>query len=240
MSATSKLVALNPMLRFIGVASALGAPGDEARAGPEVLRRMGIAAAVRRAGLDATWGASIETPAGPRMAALGALLTEVAREVAATVAVGQVPVVLGGDHAMAAGTWRGVGRALGHTPGLIWIDAHLDAHTPETSHSHNAHGMPLAALLGAGAPEMAGVDGPPLDSARVVVIGVRSYEADEMRLLAAFGVTVFGIGEIRRRGLAAVFSDALAIAGRGGWPFGISLDLDVLDPLVAPGVSTAC
>jgi ornithine--oxo-acid transaminase len=238
MSATSKLVALNPMLRFIGVASALGAPGDEARAGPEVLRRMGIAAAVRRAGLDATWGASIETPTGPRMAALGALLTEVAREVAATVAVGQVPVVLGGDHAMAAGTWRGVGRALGHMPGLIWIDAHLDAHTPETSHSHNAHGMPLAALLGAGAPEMAGVDGPPLDSARVVVIGVRSYEADEMRLLAAFGVTVFGIGEIRRRGLAAVFADALTIAGRGGWPFGISLDLDVLDPLVAPGVST--
>ncbi len=238
MSAISKLVALNPLLRFIGVASALGAPQEAVREGAEALRRMGIAAAVRRAGLDAAWGASIETPAGPRPAALGALLGEVAQEVASTVAVGQVPVVLGGDHSIAAGTWRGVGRALGEAPGLLWIDAHLDAHTPESSRTHNAHGMPLAALLGAGAPEMAGQAGPPLDPARIAVIGVRSHEPDEMRLLAAFGVRVFGMAEIRRVGLGRVFEEALAIVARGGRPFGLSLDLDALDPLIAPGVST--
>ncbi|MBW7902786.1 MAG: ornithine--oxo-acid transaminase [Rhodocyclaceae bacterium] len=238
MAAKSTLVALDPTLRFIGVASALGAPHDGPRDGPAALRRMGIAAAARRAGLDAEQGADIEAPAGPRMAALGALLEEVAREVAATIAGGRLPVVLGGDHAIAAGTWRGVGRALGQAPGLLWIDAHLDAHTPQTSPSQNAHGMPLAALLGAGAPEMTGLAGPALDPARVAVIGVRSYEDEEMRLLAARSVRVYGMAEIRRRGLAAVFAEALARVAGDGRPFGLSIDLDALDPRAAPGVTT--
>jgi len=234
----ARVTRFSPMLRFIGVASSLGAPSDGCREGPQGLRRMGIEAAVRRSGYDACWGNSIEAPQGPRLAALAALLEELAREVSSTVAVGQVPVVLGGDHAIAAGTWRGVGRALGRAPGLLWIDAHLDAHTPDSSLSHNAHGMPLAALLGAGAVEMAGIAGPSLDPARVVVIGARHYEADEMRLLAAFGVRVFGLAEIRERGLAAVFADALCIAGSDGFPVGVSVDLDALDPLAAPGVTT--
>lgn len=242
MSATSKVFALNPMLRFIGVASALGSPSADCADGPAALRRMGIEAAVRRAGMEGSWGASIEPPPGPRQAALGALLREVAREVGASVATGHVPVVLGGDHATAAGTWRGVARALtgigSRLPGLLWIDAHLDAHTPETSRSHNAHGMPLAALLGAGSDEMTGVPGPLLDPTHIAIVGVRSYEPDEMRLLAAFGVRVFGMAEIRRRGLTAVLADALQIVGGDGRPFGISLDLDALDPLVAPGVAT--
>ncbi|MFA7292457.1 MAG: ornithine--oxo-acid transaminase [Rhodocyclaceae bacterium] len=242
MSAQGKVSALHPMLRFIGVASALGAPGSGSQAGPQALRSMGIEAAVRRAGLEAGWGATIEAPAGRAfaspLAALAALLEELAHEVSISVATGNVPIVLGGDHAMAAGTWRGVGRALGRAPGLIWIDAHLDAHTPETSLSHNPHGMPLAALLGVGAPEMCAIDGPALDPARIAVVGVRSHEADEARLLAAFGVRVFGMAEIHRRGLAAVFADAMRIAGANGEAFGISLDLDAIDPLQAPGVNT--
>ena len=238
MSATSKLVALNPMLRFIGVASALGAPSPDCRDGAESLRRMGIEAAIRRTGLDAGWGTSIEAPDGPRLPALAALLRELAAEVRGSVATGHVPVVLGGDHAIAAGTWRGVGAALGGAPGLLWIDAHLDAHTPDSSPSHNAHGMPLAALLGVGAPEMTRIAGPDLDPARVAVIGVRSYEAEEMRFLAARGVQVFGMAEILRRGLAAVMADALAIVGADDSPFGISLDIDALDPQFAPGVTT--
>lgn len=238
----SNFTAANPMLRFIGVASALGAPPGEMNpgpaAGPQALRRMGAVAAARRCGIDATWGASIEAPAGARWPALAALLAEVADAVAATLAGGDVPVVLGGDHAMAAGTWRGVGRALGAAPGLLWIDAHLDAHTPASSPSGNPHGMPLAALLGVGAPEMAGVAGPPLDPARVAVIGARSFEAAEAQLLAAHGVAVFGMAEIDKRGLAAVFADALAIVAAGGRPYGISVDLDAVDPLLAPGVTT--
>ncbi|MCP5267749.1 MAG: ornithine--oxo-acid transaminase [Zoogloeaceae bacterium] len=226
------------MLRFIGVSSALGAPFADPCQGPDRLRAMGIEAAVRRAGLDGGWGTSIETPAGPPLKALAALLTEIADEVCTSVRTGNVPIILGGDHSIAAGSWRGVGRALDQAPGLIWIDAHLDAHTPATSITRNPHGMPLAALLGEGSPEMTDIAGPMLDPAHVAVIGVRSYEPDEMRLLAGFGVQVFGMPEIRRRGLQAVFADALHIAGGDSRPFGISLDLDALDPLTAPAVST--
>ena len=238
----SSPVALAPMLRLIGVASALGAPdfnttrGTEAA--PQALRRMGILAAALRNGLDAAWSATIETPHDARWPALGALLSEVADEVAATVAAGATPVVIGGDHAIAAGTWRGVGRALGTRPGLIWIDAHLDADTPARSASKCPNSMPLAALLGIGAAAMTDIDGPTLDARHVVVIGARSFETEEARLLAGFGVTVFEMAEINRRGLAAVFSDALQIASSNGVPFGISLDLDAIDPLLAPGVAT--
>ena len=251
-----KVIALNPMLRFIGVASQLGAPGGGegvvlpnaaaatfnitpgAARGPQALHEMGIVAAAQRAGLEPAWGLTIEAPSGPRLTALAALLKEVADEVASTLASGALPVVLGGDHSIAAGTWRGVGRALGMAPGLIWIDAHLDAHTPDSSPSGNPHGMPLAALLGIGAVEMTTIDGPPLDPRRVVVIGAHSFEADEARLLHSLGVSVFGIVETNARGLSAVFADALAIAGADGRPYGISLDLDAIDPLLAPGVTT--
>ena len=238
----SSPVALAPMLHLIGVASALGAPDAgttcASAAAPAQLQRMGIISAALRNGLEATWCATIEAPAGDRLPALAALLREVADEVAATVAVGAIPVILGGDHSVAAGSWRGVGRALGRAPGLIWVDAHLDAHTPDTSRSHNPHGMPLAALLGQGSFEMTGVEGPALDAQRVVVVGAHSFETEEVRLLAAHGVTVFNMAEIGRRGLAAVFADALQIAGCDGGPFGVSIDLDAIDPLLAPGVAT--
>jgi ornithine--oxo-acid transaminase len=235
-------LALSPMLHLIGVASALGAPdfattrGSEAA--PQTLHRMGIVAAALRNGLDAVWTASIEIPHSERLPSLSALLREVADEVAATVAVGAIPVVIGGDHSIAAGTWRGVGRAIGSAPGLIWIDAHLDAHTPESSPSGNPHGMPLAALFGFGSPPLTDIDGPPLDPQRVVVLGARSFEPEEARLLATLGVTVFSMAEIDRRGLAAVFADALQIVGAEALPFGISIDLDAIDPLLAPGVAT--
>lgn len=241
-NATTVATTVLPTLRFIGVASALGAPLSEGHpgpaAGPQVLRRRGVVTAARRCGMDAAWGASIEAPGGPRWPALGALLEEVARVVAATLAGGGVPVVLGGDHAMAAGTWRGVGRALGVAPGLLWIDAHLDAHTPGSSPSGNPHGMPLAALLGLGAPAMTDLAGPRLDPRRVAVLGARSFEAAEAERLAAHGVAVFSMAEIHQRGLAAVFADALAIVAAGDQPYGISIDLDALDPLFAPGVTT--
>ncbi len=238
----SSPVALAPMLHLIGVASALGAPDFDTTRGTqtaaETLRRQGILAAALRNGLDAAWIATIETPHGARWPALDALLREVADDVAASVAVGALPVVIGGDHSIAAGTWRGVGRVLGRAPGLIWIDAHLDAHTPASSPSGNPHGMPLAALLGTGMPAMTDISGPPLDARHVVVIGARSCEAEEKRLLAALGVTVFDMNEVRRRGLASVLADAVEIAGSNGTPYGISIDLDAIDPLLAPGVAT--
>ena len=233
-----------PTIRIIGAACGLGfaphAPsgGADASAGPAGLRAVGIEAAVQEAGLSTEAGPHIETGSAPRMEALGSFLRALADAVATSLTDGAKPVILGGDHAIAAGTWRGVSRALGTPPGLIWIDAHLDAHTPESTPSGNPHGMPLAALLGKGATEMVDIAGTALDPARIAVLGVRSYESAEASFLSDRGVQVFEMAEIHRRGLAAVFADALTIASPEGRPYGISLDLDAIDPETAPGVST--
>lgn len=238
--AGSSVLPYAPMLRFIGVASALGAPvsrrGDDGpRDGASALAAGGIVAAARRNGIEAAWVGRLEVPAGPPGPALHALLDELAEEVAAGRQAGGIPVVLGGDHAVAAGTWRGIGRALGAPPGLIWIDAHLDAHTEATTATGNAHGMPLAALLGHGA--LAGIAGPRLDPARVVVIGARAFDPAERRLLDELGVTVHDIAAVRRQGFSALFAAAVRQVGAAG-AWGISIDLDAFDPAVAPAVTT--
>lgn len=227
-----------PSIQCIGVANFLGAPGSGPEKGPEALRAAGIVAALRQAGLAAGWQTTLRPPAGERIAALHALLLAVADAAAAVVAAGDKPLCLGGDHAQAAGVWRGIGRSLAAPPGLVWLDAHLDAHTPATTPSGNPHGMPLAALLGEGAPAMTEIPGPALDPRRVAVIGARSFEAAEAELLGRLGVRVFTAREIERRGLAPVFAEAVDIATAGGTPFGISLDLDVIDPGEAAAVST--
>jgi len=230
------------MIRLFGVCCGRGGPDEGPARGPEVLRQMGLLAALRRAGLEAGWAATLETPQGERFASLGALGRELAAEVEAAMVDGALPLVVGGDHSMAVGTWRGVARAAvaagQPVPGLIWIDAHLDAHTPESSCTGNPHGMPLAALLGSGAAEMVGVGGPALDPRRVVVVGARSYEPDELRLLRAYGVRVFTMEEVRRSGLGNILEEAVEIvSGAAGGRFGVSLDLDAIDPREAPGVS---
>ncbi|GBG02198.1 hypothetical protein AZSI13_15250 [Azospira sp. I13] len=231
------------MIKLFGVNCGRGGPDHGPSQGPEVLRQMGLLAALRRAGLEAGWAATLETPLGDRLDSLGALSRELADEVATAIASGALPLVIGGDHSMAAGTWRGVARAYATAgaaqPGLVWIDAHLDAHTPDTSRTGNPHGMPLAALLGHGAEELAGIPGPRLDPARLAVVAARSYEAEELALLRQLGVRIFTMDDIRRRGLGAVLEEAVQIAGGpAGGGFGISLDLDALNPLEAPGVST--
>lgn len=229
-----RLVPLNPSVRCIGVASSLGAPFSGCEKGPLWLKQGGLAAAIRHNGMAVEWQEMLFPDMSS--AALSILLAQVADAAAAAIIVGERPLVLGGDHSMAAGTWRGIGRALGKAPGLIWIDAHLDAHTPASSPSGNVHGMPLAALFGLGDPVMTGVPGPSLDPARTVVIGARSYEAAEVECLAGLGVRVFAMDEIEARGLPMIFAEALQRVGNGPW--GITLDLDVLDPVDAPGVST--
>lgn len=229
-----KLVSLGPVVRCIGVASSLGAPAAGCEKGPNALKDRGLASRLSHNGFAASWD-EILLP-GPSTAALGDLLRCLANTVESAVATGNRVVVIGGDHAMAAGTWRGIGRALDQAPGLIWIDAHLDAHVPASSPSGNAHGMPLAALFGFGDPEMAKVPGPTLDPTRTVLIGAHSYEKAEIEFLNELGVRVFAMNEIDERGLPDVFSEARRIVGNGPW--GISLDIDAIDPESAPGVST--
>lgn len=149
-------------------------------------------------------------------------------------------VVIGGDHCCAIGTWSGAAKAIkSRGPlGLIWIDAHMDCHTPETSPSGAIHGMPLAALLGCGPPQLTevGFSTAKLFAENICLIGVRSYEKTERKLLDQLGVRVFFMDEVRRRGMAEVFSEAMQIVTRHSAGFAISLDLDAIDPEQAPGV----
>src|SRR5690242_3418600 len=162
-----------------------------------------------------------------------ALADEVARAMAAR----RLPLVLGGDHAIAMGTWGGVARALSYEPfGLIWLDAHLDAHTVETTPSMNPHGMSAAALLGHGYELFLAFCGGALRPEHLCYIGVRSYESEEMALLRRLGVRIILMEEVKRRGMAWALAEALAIATRGTQGFGLTIDLDGFDPEDAPGI----
>ena len=152
---------------------------------------------------------------------------------------GATPLVLGGDHSVAIGTLGGL-ASLNGAGGVLWIDAHADVNTPETSPSGNVHGMPLAAALGL-AGEAFAADAwplPALDPKRVVLLGLRQADAGERTLLHQAGVRVFTMSEIDRVGVERAVREALdRVAGPGF--VHVSLDMDALDPEVAPGVGTA-
>jgi arginase len=150
----------------------------------------------------------------------------------------RLPCVIGGDHSCAGGTWTGVARMLQGELGLVWIDAHMDSHTPGTSHTGRLHGMPLAWLLGQSDDVLYGLSAGVVDPEHVALIGVRSYEPEEKERLDRLGVRVFHIEEVHRRGLGTVAAEALDIAARGTSGFGVSIDLDAVTPDEAPGVGT--
>jgi arginase len=151
-------------------------------------------------------------------------------------------IVIGGDHSCAIGTWSGVAGALRSSGplGLIWIDAHMDMHVPQTSHSGAINGMPVAALLGHGAPQLTSIaDGcAAIDPHHLCLIGARSFEPEEVAFARRHGVRVIGMPEVQRRGVKAVLAEAYAIATHGTVGYGVSLDLDAFDPAEAPAVGT--
>ena len=164
---------------------------------------------------------------------------ELAALVEAAVHEGSRPLVLGGDHAVALGTLAGLAAAAEQVGGVIWIDAHGDLNTPETSPSGNVHGMPLGAALGR-APDWFTHEGlflPAVDPARVALVGIRSLDPSERAYLREADIRVFTMGDIDRIGIERVMREALdRVAGPGF--VHVSLDLDSLDPEVAPGVGT--
>jgi arginase len=173
-----------------------------------------------------------------RQHAVSKLCGLLAAAVANAIRQGRLPCVIGGDHSCAGGTWTGVARTLRGELGLVWVDAHMDSHTPGTSHTGRLHGMPLAWLLGQDDDPLYGLAAGVVDPRRVALVGVRSFEPEEATRLDRLGVRVFHMEEVRARGLDAVFADALAIATTGTEGFGISVDLDVVSPEEAPGVGT--
>ena len=165
------------------------------------------------------------------------------RTSSAALADGGTPVVIGGDHSLAAGSVAATAahaRRRRRTLGLLWVDAHGDMNTPSTTTSGNVHGMPLAALLGPEPTELAGIGEvtPAVRPDRVALVGVRSLDTREKALVRASGVHVFTMGDIDRTGLARVTRRALALILRGNADLHVSFDLDVCDPAIAPGVGT--
>ncbi len=156
---------------------------------------------------------------------------------------GEVPLVIGGDHSVAAGTVSGVSefyRRRGQAIGLIWIDAHGDINTPESSPSGNVHGMPLAAIMGLGPADLANMFGfsPKVSPENSVLVGVRDVDAHEKENIRKAGIEVYTMRDIDERGMRAVMEEALRTAGRGTAGYHISLDMDWIDPEDAPGVGT--
>ena len=156
---------------------------------------------------------------------------------------GITPLVLGGDHSVAVGTMGGVSshyRANGRKAGLIWLDAHADMNTPESSPSGNVHGMPLACILGHGPDKLADLLGyrPKVDPHNAVIVGLRDVDATEKPQVRDSGIRAFTMRDIDELGLRAVMNEAIAIASDGTEGLHLSLDMDFCDPADAPGVGT--
>ncbi len=153
------------------------------------------------------------------------------------------PLVLGGDHAVAIGTFSGTAafyQRQNQDIGLIWIDAHGDMNSEKTTPSGNIHGMPFAVLLGEGAPELTGIGGNfnKIKAENAVLVGVRDLDASEREHIKESGITVFSMAEIDRRGMHEVILEAIGYASAGTAGFHLSFDIDALDPVAAPGVGT--
>ncbi len=174
------------------------------------------------------------------LAAVKRVCEEVSDRAATIVSEGMFPIFLGGDHAIAIGTVSGVARSTsGDRTGVIWVDAHADFNTPETSPSGNIHGMPLAAIMGLGHPDLVGIGTPEasVSTEDVVIIGLRSVDVEEKRLLREAGVRVYTMKDIDAYGAARVVRSAIKGLSQVDRVH-LSFDLDVVDPEIAPGVGT--
>jgi arginase len=235
--------------RLIAVPCGLGARDRRCGAGPQALLSGGLLERLAQRGITVERGATVapwSAGSASVFQVIGDLCNRLAREVRATLLAGEFPLVLGGDHSCAVGTWTGAAAALAARGplGLVWIDAHMDSHTPVTSHSGMPHGMPLAALLGRGANPKVAREVAALahegsfKPGNVCLVGVRSFEPEEAAFIEEVGIHLFPMQDVERRGIGTVLADAVRIASTGTAGYGVSLDIDVVDPGEAPGVGT--
>src|SRR5271165_6093948 len=237
-------------IRVIGVPLDMGASRRGVDMGPSAMRVAGLQARLEALGHRVTDAGNIRVEV-PETQAYGAenarYLTQIAEictrtsdAVLKTLEDGMTPLVLGGDHSIAAGSISGVShfyRRRNQTIGVVWIDAHSDINTPDTSPSGNVHGMPLAALLGLGPDLLANIYGyaPKILPENTVLVGVRDIDAAERANIKRAGVgEVYTMRDIDERGMRAVMEEALRAAGRGTAGYHVSLDMDWIDPEDAP------
>ena len=239
-------------VRIIGAPSDYGQGRRGVDMGPSAIRYAGLSSELEAAGASCRDAGDLSVPRAEErdpdyrtpsegdakfLRETEDVVSRLSDEVADTLADDETPLVLGGDHSVAIGSLRGSARDA--EIGAVWFDAHGDFNTPTTSPSGNVHGMPLAAALGIG--EFAGVDwanAPTLREENVVIVGLRSVDDAERRMLSDSDVTVYTMSDIDERGVRAVVDDALQVAGHGVDGVHASLDMDWLDPNEAPGVGT--
>ena len=241
-------------IRILGVPLDMGASRRGVDMGPSAMRVAGLEARLEALGHPVVDGGNIRVEvaetreAGNRNAHYLAEIAETCQHTAdaviATLEQGMIPLVLGGDHSIAAGSVSGVAefyRRRGEKIGVLWIDAHSDINTPETSPSGNVHGMPLAALLGLGPEPLSNLYGyaPKIGAENTVLIGVRDIDAAERENIRRAGIAeVYTMRDIDEQGMRTVMEKALRAAGNGTAGYHVSLDLDWIDPEDAPGVGT--
>jgi len=240
-------------IRVIGVPLDLGQSRRGVDMGPSAVRVAGLEARLEALGHEVEDGGNVAV-AIPEQKKEGAANAKYLKEITATctkeaelvlktLEAGRVPLCLGGDHSMAAGRVSGVAEFYhrqNQRVGLIWIDAHTDMNTPDTSPSGNVHGMPLACCIGAGPEELTRIFGysPKVDAANVALVGIRSVDDQERVNVQHSGLHVFTMRDIDERGLGTVIDEAIRIASSGTAGFHVSLDMDAVDPQEAPGVGT--
>jgi arginase len=181
--------------------------------------------------------ASVRDESARYLPAILASCAQLAQQVADIARQGSMPLVLGGDHSIAMGTLAGL-HSVHRSGGVIWVDAHGDLNRPTTSPSGNVHGMPLAAALGACGFTLDGFEGPPwVDPSKVALVGIRSLDPGEKELVRELDLQVFTMADVDRHGIARVVKRAIDVVS-GATFVHLSLDLDVCDPEIAPGVGT--
>jgi arginase len=240
-------------IKIIGVPMDLGAGRRGVDMGPSAIRIAGLNQAISRVGfhLEDAGNIHVRTPESMKpsnvraryLPEIQSICEQLADAVEETISKGATPVVLGGDHSIAMGSASGVAahyKKQNQRIGIIWLDAHTDINTPETSPSGNVHGMPLAALLGKGPKELTHVAGfsPKILPKNAAVIGARSVDPGESDLIRELGIRVFTMSEMDERGIGSVIEEAIQIATNNTAGFHATLDMDFLDPFYAPGVGT--
>jgi arginase len=237
-----------PPVAVIGAPLDLGAGRRGVDMGPSAIRYAGLDARIRDVGSEyADWG-NVETAVAEAtdvgderarfLAQIKATCERVAKLAGTAVREGFVPLVLGGDHSVALGSVGGLARELG-PGGVLWIDAHGDVNTPETSPTGNVHGMALAAILGLAGPQFESEAWPlpAVDPGRVALVGVRSLDDGERAVLRSLDARIYTMSDVDRFGIERAVRESLAHVVGPGFVH-VSLDMDAVDPEVAPGVGT--
>lgn len=232
---------------IVGVASCYGAQDLRCADAPKTLKHLKLKEELEKQGLDIQWDKTIYPIDMPvdqttNTAVVLDICKQLARQVHHIVSQDERFIIVGGDHSCAIGTWSGAYCGLGEQNdfGLIWIDAHMDSHTSQTSPSGAIHGMPLAALMGHGDAEFCNIEieGQKLKPQNLCLVGIRSYEEGEAKLLNKLGVKIYYMEDVQKLGLEKVLTLAKEHVCKHSRAYGISIDLDAIDPIQAPGVGS--